>query len=102
MGQFTSAPGFLWVTGGQNFNPYQAMTTYRFITDKWYGYGSRAEMLALGNDDLKWQSTVQKNFGLDLGMWKDRLTLTFNYITNCLKIVLPDVTLPPSLGFPFL
>ena len=28
------------VTGGQNFNPYQAMTTYRFITDKWYGYGS--------------------------------------------------------------
>lgn len=48
------------VTGGQNFNPYQAMTTYRFITDKWYGYGSGAEMLALGNDDLKWQSTVQK------------------------------------------
>ena len=88
------------VTGGQNFNPYQAMTTYRFITDKWYGYGSGAEMLALGNDDLKWQSTVQKNFGLDLGMWKDRLTLTFNYYHKLSENSLTDVTLPPSLGFP--
>lgn len=88
------------VTGGQNFNPYQAMTTYRFITDKWYGYGTGAEMMALGNDDLKWQTTVQKNLGLDLGMWKDRLTLTFNYYHKLSKNSLTDVTLPPSLGFP--
>ena len=44
------------------------MTTYRFITDKWYGYGSGAEMLALGNDDLKWQKTQDYNIGFDLNL----------------------------------
>lgn len=87
------------LTGSQNFDPYQAMTTYRYMTGHRYHYGVGSTLLALGNDDLAWQRTHEFNVGADLGLFKDRFQLTFDYYVKNTKDLLTAVTLPPSLGF---
>lgn len=87
------------LTGSQNFDPYQAMTTYKYLTGKRYHYGVGSVLMAIGNDDLAWQRTHETNFGVDLGLWNDRLQLSFDYYVKNTKDLLTTVTLPPSLGF---
>lgn len=87
------------LTGSQNFDPYQAMTTYEYLTGLRYHYGVGATLMAIGNDDLAWQRTHETNVGIDLGLWNDRLQLTFDYYVKNTKDLLTSVTLPPSLGF---
>ena len=87
------------LTGSQNFDPYQAMTTYRYLTGQRYHFGVGTTLMAMGNDDLAWQRTHETNIGFDLGLLKDRFQLTFDYYNKDTKDLLTTVTLPPSLGF---
>ena len=87
------------LTGSQNFDPYQAMTTYEYLTGYRYHFGVGATLMAIGNDNLAWQRTHETNIGLDLGLWNDRLQFTFDYYVKNTKDLLTSVTLPPSLGF---
>ncbi len=87
------------ITGSQEFDPYQAITTYEYYMDTRYHYGYGATMKALGNDDLKWQKTIQSNLGIDMEMFDRNLVLSFNYYNNLSKDVLTPITLPTSLGF---
>ena len=87
------------LTGSQNYNPYQAMTTYKYLTGERYHHTVGAEVMALGNEKLGWQRTLQQNYGLDLDLWGERINFTGNYYIKLSKDVLTSVTLPPSLGF---
>ena len=87
------------LTGSQNYNPYQAMTTYKYLTGERYHHTVGAEVLALGNEKLGWQRTLQQNYGLDIDLWDERINFTGNYYVKLSKDVLTAVTLPPSLGF---
>lgn len=87
------------LTGSQNYNPYQAMTTYKYLTGERYHHTVGAEVMALGNEKLGWQRTLQQNYGLDLDLWDERINFTGNYYIKLSKDVLTSVTLPPSLGF---
>ena len=87
------------LTGSQNFDPYQAMTTYQYMTGQRYHYGVGAVLMAMGNEDLAWQRTHEANVGFDLALLNDRFQLTFDYYNKKTKDLLTAVTLPPSLGF---
>lgn len=87
------------LTGSQNYNPYQAMTTYKYLTGERYHHTVGAEVMALGNEKLGWQRTLQQNYGLDIDLWDERINITGNYYIKLSKDVLTSVTLPPSLGF---
>ena len=87
------------LTGSQNYNPYQAMTTYKYLTGERYHHTVGAEVMALGNEKLGWQRTLQQNYGLDIDLWDERINFTGNYYVKLSKDVLTAVTLPPSLGF---
>lgn len=87
------------LTGSQNFDPYQAMTTYQYLTGQRYHYGVGTVLMAMGNEDLAWQRTHETNIGFDLGLLNDRFQLTFDYYNKNTKDLLTAVTLPPSLGF---
>lgn len=87
------------LTGSQNYNPYQAMTTYKYLTGERYHHTVGAEVIAMGNDMLGWQRTLQQNYGLDIDLWNERINFTGNYYIKLSKDVLTSVTLPPSLGF---
>ncbi len=51
------------------------------------------------NPDLKWESTRQVNAGLDLGLFKDRLTFTFDAYRSRTNDLLLEVQLPVNTGF---
>jgi len=61
--------------------------------------GPASSIQALANKDLEWETTKQLNFGLDLGLLGNTITVSAEYFrrkTDNLIIALP---LPPSLGF---
>lgn len=53
----------------------------------------------LGNPDLKWETTVQTNVGLDLSLFNQRINLTTDYYHKETKDLLLNATLAPSMGF---
>jgi TonB-linked SusC/RagA family outer membrane protein len=51
---------------------------------------------SVGNADLKWEKTTQYDGGFDLGLFKDRITMTFDYYNKLTEDMLLDVPLPQS------
>lgn len=96
MAKIRSSIGY---TGNVTFSPYQAQTTYQYSTDNVYLHGVGADIIALGNDELKWQRKFTFNLGCDLDFWDGRFSLTGEYFQEYTKDVLMDISLPPSLGF---
>lgn len=88
------------ITGNQEFQAYQARTMYEYQTSRLYNTLIGATLMGYGNPDLKWQNQYQTNIGVDLGMWRDRLKVTFNYYNKLTDGMLTQVTVAPSLGLP--
>jgi TonB-dependent starch-binding outer membrane protein SusC len=61
------------------------------------GLGSAVN--SLGNKDLEWETTKQFNIGVDLGVFKNRLTLTADYFKRQTDNLILGVTIPPSFGY---
>jgi TonB-linked SusC/RagA family outer membrane protein len=65
--------------GNQAIHPYQ---TFGQLDDRSYVDGTTTlpgyYPSSLGNPDLKWETTLSKNVGMDLSMWKDRVHLTLD------------------------
>lgn len=55
--------------------------------------------LHVANPDLKWETTAQYNLGVDLGFFKNRLTITAEAYSKKTTDLLLDVQLPLSSGY---
>jgi TonB-linked SusC/RagA family outer membrane protein len=86
-------------TGSQNFNPYQARTTFQFYKSQTYQHWTGSYMVAMGNPDLRWQSTQQFNGGFEYSLFDNRWKLTADFYNKLTYGVLMDVNLPMSGGF---
>ena len=53
----------------------------------------------LPNPNLKWEATQSSNIGLDLGLFKQRITLTTEWYDNRSKDLLYNATIPANSGF---
>lgn len=53
----------------------------------------------LSNPDLKWETTTQFNIGLDIGMFENRVTITYDYYNKNTEDLLLAVPVPMSTGF---
>lgn len=53
----------------------------------------------LGNPLLRWEKTQTTNIGLDLSMFKNRVSLTADYYNNISKNLLISVAIPTSTGY---
>ena len=51
-----------------------------------------------GNPDLHWETTTTSNIGLDLGLWKDKLTLTMEYYLKETSDMLLDAPILAHVG----
>lgn len=60
-------------------------------------YAGRTQV---GNPDLKWETTRQLDFGLDLAFFQGSLRATFDYFDRQTSDMLVQVPVPSSLGFP--
>ena len=80
-------------TGNQEFPAGSAQRRYAFQGDGSGGFGQ----INTQNDDLKWQSDRQYNVGIDVGILKNRITLTADYFNkNTSDLLFPVTTSQPS------
>lgn len=61
--------------------------------------GNVSSIPKLGNRDLEWETTKQINIGLDLGLFRNKLTLSVEYYQRKTDNLILNVPLPPSFGF---
>ena len=52
----------------------------------------------LFNDNLKWETTITRNFGIDYGFWKGRISGSVEFYWNTTKDLLMAVTIPGNSG----
>lgn len=88
--------------GNQNFNAYQALTTYTYNTNVINNFGVGAVIEALGNPELKWQKTLDKNIGFDAVILQNRLRINFDAYNKRTDPLLAIINTPASMGFPTL
>ena len=70
----------------------------RTIQFNGYNGGQSASFGQAGNDELKPEKSYAKEFGIDLGLWKNRISLTVNYFDNETRDALFVVPPAPSSG----
>lgn len=86
------------LTGSQNFSPYQALATYQFYDNIVYDNIVGAYLMAVNNDNLKWQQTADLNIGADIRLFNS-LSLRVDVYNSTTKDALLAMTLPTSTGF---
>lgn len=55
--------------------------------------------LNVENPDLRWETSLTFNFGIDVGLFKDRITITTDFYNRRTTDVLLNLGLPRSTGF---
>ncbi len=91
-------------TGNQNFADYAFQSVISQNFDYAYGsYGSEvlvpgAAQSSFSNLDVKWETTVQTNIGLDLSFLKSKMTLSADVYRSEKQNMLFPLSIPPSNG----
>ncbi|MBG6233571.1 TonB-linked SusC/RagA family outer membrane protein [Pedobacter sp. CAN_A7] len=93
-------------TGNQEIAPYAAYSSFGLdLYNTTYDMnGSNTSLVPgiaqkrYGNDQLKWETTTQTNFGIDLGLWDERVTLTADYFNKDTKDLLVQPKQPAVFG----
>jgi TonB-linked SusC/RagA family outer membrane protein len=83
-------------------------TTYTVAStgDKHAGFGETAatqleHSTYLYNPDLKWETTITRNFGVDYGFFNGRINGTLDFYWNTTKDLLMRVEIPSSTGYSY-
>ena len=67
-----------------------------------YNFGDQsvtgARLVEAGNSKIRWETTTQTDFGIELGLLKDRLSLVVDYYKKNTKDVLVRVPIPQAGG----
>ena len=67
-----------------------------------YSFGDKlatgASIVETGNDNVKWETTTQKNIGLDVSIWKDRFSVIADLFDKKTEDILVRVPIPQSGG----
>jgi len=89
-------------TGNQAID---AFSTQNIYTNGYYGTYDASVMVAMypsliANKDLIWETTDQTNFGVDIGLFNDRLSLSIDAYYKITHDILQKVDAPLSSGFP--
>lgn len=96
-------------TAGNNRIPAgQLMTTYSLSSNsgKHPGFGEKAATMLqhgsyLYNPDLKWETTITRNFGIDYGFWNNRINGSLDFYWNSTKDLLMLTEVPSSSGYSY-
>lgn len=91
------------VTGNNRISDFGALPTISFPISKYYtfenAYYPGAIPTNLGNKNLKWESTLQTDAGIDLELMKGRINLTVDYYYKKTYNLLLNAQIPSSSGY---
>lgn len=104
------------ISGNQGISPYQTLS--RYGTDKYYNDGNWVTTIGPGyvsgwtgpgwiyrvwsgipNPDLKWETTAQSDFGIDMAFLDRRLRVSFDYYDKQTRDLLRERNLALSSGY---
>jgi TonB-dependent starch-binding outer membrane protein SusC len=85
------------VVGNELSASFPYLSTYGLTP---YGAVSGIAANRIGNTDLKWETNKKLNYGVDLGLLKNRFTLSIDIFKNNNDDQALDVPQPVSLGIP--
>ena len=83
-----------------NGNVPNAYGSYSTFGSGLYGAVPTLAFNQAGNKDLKWETSSQTNFGLDISFLNDRITLEANYYNKDIDNLILNVPQSPSKGIP--
>jgi TonB-linked SusC/RagA family outer membrane protein len=87
-------------TGNERVGDYDSYNQYILGGDyTYFGYGAVLPSTTIGNPDLSWERTTQKNLGLDLSMFKGRLNAVVDYYDKTTDHLLYSSQVPSELGY---
>lgn len=87
-------------TGNQAINPYQSLATINGLTTViGEQLVSAAEIGRLANPNLHWETTLQKDAGVDISFYKSRLTVTADVYDKNTTDLLQTVNLATNTGY---
>ena len=84
--------------GNQNFSSSKTLTTFNFQLASMNYFGMGAVLNQLGNPDLDWQITLDKNIGIDMTLIDKRLNITADYNHKVTDPLLINISMPLSSG----
>lgn len=85
------------ITGNQNIPNYASYSLYSGSNNYLGNPGYLPNVL--GDKNLKWETTQQLNFGLDLGLLNNRISLLADYYIKNTSDLLVGISIPSSSGF---
>ncbi|WP_460513958.1 SusC/RagA family TonB-linked outer membrane protein [Cyclobacterium sediminis] len=88
-------------TGNQEIGNFRSITTFSGGPTVVYDDQQRSstQPARIANQDLKWETTEQLDFGLDFGLWGDRLYGSMDYYVKNTSDMLLSLPIPRSTGF---
>ena len=84
--------------GNQNFSSSKTLTTFNFQLASMNYFGMGAVLNQLGNPDLDWQITLDKNIGIDMTLIDKRLNIKADYYHKVTDPLLINISMPLSSG----
>jgi len=88
--------------GNQNIDPYSSISQiapyrYNFSNTNVQGYAPNS----VNNPNLKWEKTFQTDFGIDLGIFNNRINIVADYYYKKTTDLLLNATVPGTSGLSF-
>lgn len=89
--------------GNNRISDYLFLTTFR--NDGAYYYGINGTPVTayyssgLVNEALQWESNLSRNYGMDISLFKDRISLSIDYYNNSAKNLLLNVPIASTYGY---
>ncbi|MVT08812.1 SusC/RagA family TonB-linked outer membrane protein [Chitinophaga tropicalis] len=90
--------GSMGYTGSQNADSYLTLATYNYSGIVYDGIKG-ATLMALPNPNLSWQKNLDYNGGVDLAVFKNKLSVRVDVYRRVTSNLLQDISAPPSFGF---
>lgn len=84
--------------GNQGFESSRTLTTFAFQYGSSNYFGMGAALAQLGNPDLDWQVTLDKNIGIDITLLNKRLNVVVDYYHKVTDPLLISIGMPLSAG----
>ncbi|SNT34675.1 TonB-linked outer membrane protein, SusC/RagA family [Ekhidna lutea] len=98
---FVKLRGGWGVNGNDKISPFAYVSTIDFDINYSFGGGATRGAIPtnIQNENIQWEESQQLNFGLDAGLFSNRLTATFDYYNKTTKkLLLVPSSIPASAG----